>query len=236
MGVEPTIRPAKGRIAGFEGREDHRTLFASASRNQEHSTALNGHEARLAGSSRELGNALCEFDALGIQFVSLHEGVDTSTPNGRLVFGTVGWRSVKTNAPFLSGIVHSGDSERIWLQSFAGVHCGPRVAAGMFLERSKIVTFLAHALGIAYDLPQKIVVQLDHRAERISGRGKVGIKEVHHALPSHEGFPGLRHVCRKRCLVQRCPSAKISPPWGRCGQNQGAASILRSGGPSPAAR
>jgi DNA invertase Pin-like site-specific DNA recombinase len=28
-----------------------------------------------------------EFDALGIQFVSLHEGVDTSTPNGRLVFG-----------------------------------------------------------------------------------------------------------------------------------------------------
>jgi DNA invertase Pin-like site-specific DNA recombinase len=25
--------------------------------------------------------------AVGIQFVSLHEGVDTSTPNGRLVFG-----------------------------------------------------------------------------------------------------------------------------------------------------
>jgi DNA invertase Pin-like site-specific DNA recombinase len=32
-------------------------------------------------------NALAEFDALGIHFVSLHEGVDTSTPNGRLVFG-----------------------------------------------------------------------------------------------------------------------------------------------------
>ena len=30
---------------------------------------------------------VAEFDALGIQFVSLHEGVDTSTPNGRLVFG-----------------------------------------------------------------------------------------------------------------------------------------------------
>ena len=29
VGVEPTIRPAKGRIAGFEGREGHRTLFAS---------------------------------------------------------------------------------------------------------------------------------------------------------------------------------------------------------------
>jgi two-component system, chemotaxis family, chemotaxis protein CheY len=29
VGVEPTIRPAKGRIAGFEGREDHRIPFAS---------------------------------------------------------------------------------------------------------------------------------------------------------------------------------------------------------------
>ena len=42
---------------------------------------------RFARSLRQLVNALCEFEALGIQFVSLHEGVDTSTPNGRLVFG-----------------------------------------------------------------------------------------------------------------------------------------------------
>jgi len=42
---------------------------------------------RMARSLKQLVNTLCEFDALGIQFVSLHEGVDTSTPNGRLVFG-----------------------------------------------------------------------------------------------------------------------------------------------------
>jgi len=42
---------------------------------------------RFARSLRQLVNALCEFDALGIEFVSFHEGVDTSTPNGRLVFG-----------------------------------------------------------------------------------------------------------------------------------------------------
>jgi len=42
---------------------------------------------RFARSLRQLVNALSEFDALGVQFVSLHEGVDTSTPNGRLVFG-----------------------------------------------------------------------------------------------------------------------------------------------------
>ena len=42
---------------------------------------------RFARSLRQLVIALGEFDALGIQFISIHEGVDTSTPNGRLVFG-----------------------------------------------------------------------------------------------------------------------------------------------------
>jgi hypothetical protein len=30
VGVEPTIRSAKGRINGFEGRDSHRTIFASS--------------------------------------------------------------------------------------------------------------------------------------------------------------------------------------------------------------
>jgi DNA invertase Pin-like site-specific DNA recombinase len=34
-----------------------------------------------------LVNALEEFRALGIDFIGLHEGVDTNTPNRRLVFG-----------------------------------------------------------------------------------------------------------------------------------------------------
>jgi len=42
---------------------------------------------RFARSLRQLVLALEEFRALGIDFISLHEGVDTSTPNGRLVFG-----------------------------------------------------------------------------------------------------------------------------------------------------
>lgn len=42
---------------------------------------------RFARSLRQLINALEEFRALNIDFVSLHEGVDTSTPNGRLIFG-----------------------------------------------------------------------------------------------------------------------------------------------------
>jgi DNA invertase Pin-like site-specific DNA recombinase len=42
---------------------------------------------RFARSLKQLVNALAEFDALGIQFVSVHEGVDTSSANGRLIFG-----------------------------------------------------------------------------------------------------------------------------------------------------
>ncbi len=42
---------------------------------------------RFARSLRQLVNALEEFRALGIDFISLHEGVDTITPNGRRVFG-----------------------------------------------------------------------------------------------------------------------------------------------------
>jgi DNA invertase Pin-like site-specific DNA recombinase len=42
---------------------------------------------RFARSLRHLVNALSEFNSLGIDFISLHEGVDTTTPNGRLVFG-----------------------------------------------------------------------------------------------------------------------------------------------------
>jgi DNA invertase Pin-like site-specific DNA recombinase len=42
---------------------------------------------RFARSLRQLVNALEEFNSLAIDFVSLHEGVDTSSPNGRLFFG-----------------------------------------------------------------------------------------------------------------------------------------------------
>jgi DNA invertase Pin-like site-specific DNA recombinase len=51
------------------------------------STVLVYRYDRFAHSLRQLVNALAEFDALGIHFFSLHEGLDASTPNGRLVFG-----------------------------------------------------------------------------------------------------------------------------------------------------
>jgi DNA invertase Pin-like site-specific DNA recombinase len=76
--------------AGVSGSKESRPalnrLLADAKR-RKFDVVLVYRYDRFARSLRQLVNALAEFDALGIHFVSLHEGVDTSTPNGRLVFG-----------------------------------------------------------------------------------------------------------------------------------------------------
>jgi DNA invertase Pin-like site-specific DNA recombinase len=69
-----------------ESRPALNRLLADA-RRRRFDTVLVYRYDRFARSLRQLVNALGEFDALGICFISLHEGVDTSTPSGRLVFG-----------------------------------------------------------------------------------------------------------------------------------------------------
>jgi DNA invertase Pin-like site-specific DNA recombinase len=75
---------------GISGAKEHRPaldlLLADCRRRTVDCVVVYRYD-RFARSLRQLVNALEEFRALGIDFVSLHEGVDTSTPNGRLVFG-----------------------------------------------------------------------------------------------------------------------------------------------------
>jgi DNA invertase Pin-like site-specific DNA recombinase len=76
--------------AGISGAKERRPeldkLMADARRRRFEVLAVYRYD-RFARSLRQLVNALEEFRSLGIEFVSLHEGVDTSTPNGRLIFG-----------------------------------------------------------------------------------------------------------------------------------------------------
>ncbi len=76
--------------AGISGTREKRPeldkLLAAARRRRFDAVVVWRYD-RFARSLRQLVNALEEFRALGIDFVSLREGVDTSTPNGRLVFG-----------------------------------------------------------------------------------------------------------------------------------------------------
>ena len=75
---------------GISGSKEHRPaldrLLANCRKRMVDAVVVYRYD-RFARSVRQLVNALEEFRSLGIDFVSLHEGVDTSTPNGRLVFG-----------------------------------------------------------------------------------------------------------------------------------------------------
>jgi DNA invertase Pin-like site-specific DNA recombinase len=74
-------------ISGARERRPELDRMLAACRRRQIDAVVVYRYDRFARSLRQLVNALCEFDSLGIQFISLHEGVDTSTPNGRLVFG-----------------------------------------------------------------------------------------------------------------------------------------------------
>ena len=76
--------------SGISGSKDSRPelnrLMADAKRRKFDAVVVYRFD-RFARSTRHLVNALADFNALGIQFISMHEGIDTSTPNGRLIFG-----------------------------------------------------------------------------------------------------------------------------------------------------
>lgn len=74
-------------ICGAKERRPQLDTMLAACRKRKADAVVVYRYDRFARSLRQLVNALAEFDALGIHFISLHEGVDTSTPNGRLVFG-----------------------------------------------------------------------------------------------------------------------------------------------------
>lgn len=90
---------------------------------------------RFARSLRQLVNALAEFDALGIQFISIHEGVDTSLPSGRLVFGI--FASI---AEFERELIRSRVKSGLALAQSRGKKLGrPRIA----VDASRIATLRA---------------------------------------------------------------------------------------------
>jgi DNA invertase Pin-like site-specific DNA recombinase len=77
-------------VSGSKERRPQLDQLLAACRKRRFDAVVVYRYDRFARSLRQLVNALAEFEALGVQFVSLHEGVDTSTPNGRLVFGIFG--------------------------------------------------------------------------------------------------------------------------------------------------
>jgi DNA invertase Pin-like site-specific DNA recombinase len=93
----------------------------AAAREKSFDTVLVYRYDRFARSLRHLVNALADFEEWGIQFVSLHEGVDTTTPNGRLVFGI--FASI---AEFERELIRERTRSGMRNAQARGVHCGRR--------------------------------------------------------------------------------------------------------------
>ncbi len=77
---------------GISGSKDSRpalnSLMADA-RKRRFDTVLVARFDRFARSTRHLVLALEEFNALGVDFISLSESIDTSTPMGKMVFTVI---------------------------------------------------------------------------------------------------------------------------------------------------
>ena len=86
-GLEITGEYMDNGVSGAKERRPHLDRLLSDCRRRKVDAVVVYRYDRFARSLRQLVNALEEFRSLGIDFISLHEGVDTSTPNGRLVFG-----------------------------------------------------------------------------------------------------------------------------------------------------
>ena len=72
------------------GAKNDRAAFQAmfkAARRREFDVLVVWRYDRFARSLRELVNALAEFESIGIEFISYTEGADTTTPQGRLLFG-----------------------------------------------------------------------------------------------------------------------------------------------------
>ena len=116
---------------------------------------------RFARSLRQLVNALEEFRALGIDFVSLHEGVDTSTPNGRLIFGI--FASI---AEFERELIRDRVKSGLALARSRGKHLGrprvivDRVRIADLRQRGLSWAKVCDELGISRGTAQRSVLSL----------------------------------------------------------------------------
>jgi len=86
MATSVPAQPLYTKLLRRYTRPQYQKLFEAA-RKRELDVVLVWRYDRFARSMRELVNALSEFESLGIDFISYSEGADTTTPQGKLLFG-----------------------------------------------------------------------------------------------------------------------------------------------------
>jgi DNA invertase Pin-like site-specific DNA recombinase len=119
---------------------------------------------RFARSLKHLIESLHEFNALGIDFISLTEGVDTTTPAGQLLFHIVG-AVAQFERDLIAERVRAGMAHARAM----GKHIGrPRAnvdleAVSSLRSQAKSLRMMANTLGIPVSRVRRALIRLGRR-------------------------------------------------------------------------
>jgi DNA invertase Pin-like site-specific DNA recombinase len=84
------VREYVDRVSGSKESRPQLNQLADDAKQRQFDAVVVWKLDRYARSLRHLVNALAEYEALGIAFVSLRDNLDLSTPSGRLMFQVIG--------------------------------------------------------------------------------------------------------------------------------------------------
>jgi DNA invertase Pin-like site-specific DNA recombinase len=142
-------------ISGAKDRRPELDRMMADARRRGFDIVLVARFDRFARSTKHLVLALEEFNALGIDFVSLNESIDTSTPMGKMVFTIIG---------AVAELERSLIRERIMMGLERARRQGKKLGRPQTLvDREKVATLQAKGLSL-----RQIAATLDVSKDKIS--------------------------------------------------------------------
>ena len=152
------------------GRDEERPAYQrlrEAARRREVDVVLVWRYDRFARSTQALISALGEFRALGVDFISCQEQIDTTTPQGEMVFGIMA-----SLAQFESSLISERVKAGMQRARAEGTHVGrppipeekQEAIRRLYVEEGAPINQTAKEVGVAYGTAWNYVQEL--KAER----------------------------------------------------------------------
>ena len=146
-------------ISGAKDRRPELDRMMTDARRRRFDVVLVARFDRFARSTKHLVLALEEFNALGIDFVSLNESIDTSTPMGKMIFTVIG---------AVAELERSLIRERVMMGLERARRQGKRLGRRrVVVDRERVALLRAHGLSLR-EIARQMNVSKDKVARSIS--------------------------------------------------------------------